>query len=86
MCDSKVGRFLNVGFVNLTSSTLNAILFFPIRRIVRKDLLLLGLLGSIAVVLVNVPVMRVISYEAAKAKSKRRTELPKDSRSSSREG
>jgi hypothetical protein len=44
--------------MNLMSSTLNAVLFFPIRRIVREDLLLLGLLGSVTVVLVNVAVMR----------------------------
>ena len=37
------------------------IMIFPIRRIVREDLLLLGLLGSVAVVLVNVPVMKLVS-------------------------
>jgi hypothetical protein len=77
MGDSKFGRFLDVGFVNLTSSTLNAILFFPIRRIVRKDLQLLGLLGSVAIVLVNVPVMRVVSYEAAKAKARDLLSFPR---------
>lgn len=58
MGDASFGRFLEVEFMNLMSSTPNAVLFFPIRLIVREYLLLLGLLGSVAVVLVNVPVMR----------------------------
>jgi len=50
-------EIVDIGFMDLTGSTPNAVLSlpFPIRRNVRENLLLLGLLSSVAVVLVNVP-------------------------------